>query len=168
MSEAMKATRLLPLLLCLSPLVACSGESTPTFSDPIAALDKGDAALAAKDVPTAIAAYEYASQNGDEGQRKEALSGLLSVQLEIGEADAAIQAFENLAKSASLTTEELLDIANECVKARLVGPANAVIDHAVANNEGVESAFARPLAAVDKLEKEGPGADLSSLGYTGD
>jgi len=168
MSEAMKATRLLPLLLCLSPLVACSGESTPTFSDPIAALDKGDAALAAKDIPTAIAAYEYASQNGDEGQRKEALSGLLSVQLDIGESDAAVQAFQNLTKGGSLTTEELLDIANECVKARLVDPANAVIDYATSNNEGVADAFSRPIAAAELLEKEGPGADLSSLGYTGD
>ncbi len=168
MSEAMKATRLLPLLLCLSPLAACSGESTPTFSDPIAALDKGDAALAAKDVPTAIAAYEYASQNGDESQRTEALTGLLLVQLDIGESDAAKQAFDNLSKNSSLTTEQLLDLANACVTARLVEPAIAVVDYAVASNEGVKETFARPAAAIDLLQSEGPGADLSALGYTGD
>ena len=28
--------------------------------------------------------------------------------------------------------------------------------------------FANQVAAVDKLKKEGPGADLSSLGYSGD
>lgn len=168
MSEAMKATRLLPLLLCLSPLVACSGESTPTFSSAIGALDKGDAALAAKDVPLAIAAYEYASQNGDEGQRTDALRGLLAVQLDIGESAASVQAFENLAKNTSLSTEDLLDLANACVTARLVDPAIAVVDYATASNEGIKATFARPAAAIDLLQSQGPGADLSSLGYTGD
>lgn len=168
MSEAMKATRLLPLLLCLSPLAACSGESTPTFSDPIAALDKGDAALAAKDVPTAIAAYEYASQNGDEGQRTEALTGLMTVYVENGDAAAATQAFENLSKHASLSAEALNDLATLCIENSLVEPGNAVVNYAVANNEGGAMAFKTPIAALERLEKEGPDADLSDLGYAGD
>jgi len=163
----MNATRLLPLLLALSPIVACSGETAPTFTDPVAALDQGDEARSAGDPDLAAAAYEYAATNGSAEQKTDALVGLFELEVEGGQAEAAVAAFGRLCTNATPSEEDLVHYANLCVTERLVEAGNAVVNYAVANNEGIAATLARPLAALDRLEKEGPGADLSDLGYVG-
>jgi curli biogenesis system outer membrane secretion channel CsgG len=136
-------SRVLPLFLCLGALTACSGESTPTFNDPVAALDAGDSAAAAGNAVEARAAYEYAATNGDDAQKTDALIGLFELEAVKGGAD-------------------------RVVPNALIETGDFIVDYAVARNEGLASRMEKAVNGLELLKTEGPGADLSAVGYAGD
>jgi hypothetical protein len=162
-------SRVLPLFLCLGALTACSGESTPTFNDPVAALDAGDSAAAAGNAVEARAAYEYAATNGDDAQKTDALIGLFELEAVKGGDDAAAKAaFERLVGHATLSDDQLVAFADRVVPNALIETGDFIVDYAVARNEGLASRMEKAVNGLELLKTEGPGADLSAVGYAGD
>ncbi|MGB0951869.1 MAG: hypothetical protein ACPG31_01470 [Planctomycetota bacterium] len=167
----MRFCHTLPLVLVLG-LAACSGESSKevTFSDPVAAMDQADAAGASGNSETALAGYEYALANGDAALQGDALMGMLSLHLADGKEDEATSAFDRLKNefSDSLTSDELLRLCDAAVAAAFPDLGESMVEFAAGKFPEIKSQLEKPLAAFELIREQGPGADLSGVGYAGD
>lgn len=157
---------ILPLLA-----VSCGGGSEPvTYASPALAAEAGAQALAGGDLQAAAAAYEQAAAATDPVAKTEALSGLYQAQLKDGASAQAISAVTRLIQEggAAVSATLLKSLTDSAIMERNAEVADAVINQALAKFPEAKQDFAKAVAAVDKLKTQGAGADLSSLGYTGD
>lgn len=167
----MRFCHTLPLVLVLG-LAACSGESSKevTFTDPVAAMDQADAASASGNTETAQAGYEYALANGDAKLQGEALIGMLELNLKGGKEDEASSAFDRLKSefSDSLSGDQLLRLCDAAVAAALPDLGESMVSFTAEKFPELKGQLEKPLAAFDLIREQGPGADLSGVGYAGD
>lgn len=166
----MRSSHILPLLL-LAGLVACSGEeSTSTFSDPVAAMDQADAASAAGNTSTAEAGYAYAIENGDVKLQGDALLALLNLHLDAGNDAGAESAFQRLTADFSdrLDSASVLSLCDTAAIERMVGVGEMMVAYGAENYPEITEDLKRPSQAFEILRTQGPGADLSGIGYAGD
>jgi len=155
------------------PLLAasCGGDPEPvTYASPALAAEAGSQALAGGDLDAAAAAFEQAAAAPDPAAKVQALSGLYEARLKAGASAQAISAVNRLIQEggAAVTAVLLKSLTDSAIHERNAEIADAVIDLAVAKFPDSKPNFANALAAVEKLKTQGAGADLSSLGYTGD
>lgn len=155
------------------PLLAasCGGDSEPvTYASPALAAEAGAQALAGGDLVAAAAAFEQAAAATEPAAKAEALTGLFQAQLKGGTSAQAIGAVNRLVQEggAALTATLLKSLTDSAILERNAEVADAVINLALAKFPDAKQDFAKAVAAVDKLKTQGAGADLSSLGYTGD
>ena len=162
--------RLSILLLISTALGACSGDSAPVFTDANAAIDQADSAKSAGDTDLAKAGYEYARDNGDGDSQADALMGLFELGCAGADDDMAFANFETLTSSHAdkLTQAELKRMVDLCVTSATIETGDAIIVFAMAAFPEMQADLTRPAAAIEKIRTEGPGADLSGLGYAGD
>ena len=166
----MRTSLLLPLAL-VAALGACSGDSAPTtFSDPIAAMDAADSAKAAGDSEAAKAGYDYALQNGDDSLKGDAMMGLFEMNIASGDESAALANFERMSAdfADSLNQESLQNMVDLSIPAAMVDLGEAMLAYAVGPYPEMAKTLATASLALEKIKTEGPGADLSGLGYAGD
>ena len=168
----MRFTHTLPLVLALG-LAACSGDSkdsTPTFTDPVAAMDQADAAAASGNASTAQAGYEYAAENGDTKLQGDALLALLNLNLNEGLEEAATSVFGRLSDGFSdrLDADRLVSLCDAAVNNKLAGIGDAIVAYAMEAHPDITARIAKQSIAFERLRTEGPGVDLSDLGYAGD
>jgi predicted Zn-dependent peptidase len=161
--------RLVPALLApLFALAACGGGAS--YTDVADAMQQAERARASKDSGAAESAYNYVLANSEaEAEQRTALLGLYAVQLSSDPA-AAMETYGRLASdhADSLTVEARLKLIDQAIEARAVDTADHVLNDALAAYPDQLEAFSKPATAVDRLIEQGPDADLSSLGYTGD
>ena len=163
----------LPVLTALSALllVACGGSSAPTFTDVADAMAQAERARVSKDVETAAAAYEFVLANSDAGEEQlTALTGIYMVQVGGGMTQEAQAAYARLKREQPdaldfALCKRLLDAA---IAARDVDTADMVLVDVLAAFPDDQTQLSNQVTAVDRMKKEGPGADLSDLGYAGD
>ena len=168
----MRFTHTLPLVLVLG-LAACSGDSketTVTFTDPVAAMDQADAAAASGNAATAKAGYEYAAENGDAKLQGDALLALVNLHLDGGNEEGAMAAFESLKAdfAGHLTGAGLLKLCDAAVAAAMPDAGDEMVAYAMATFPALKDQLAKPAGAFEAIRTQGPGADLSGLGYAGD
>lgn len=162
--------RLRPFCLLLPLLAAsCGGGESASWSTPAEAADAGAAALASGDGAAAARAFEAAAAATEPAAKADALGGLFEAHLLAGANDAAIAAMGRLAAEcrASLTAETLNQMATLALNRRNVQVADAVVNKALELFPQQKAVFAKAVEAVDLLKTQGPGADLSALGYAG-
>jgi hypothetical protein len=164
----MLGLRLIALLLPLLA-VGCGGGESATWGSPSEAADAGAAALASGDGAAAAKAFEAATAATDPAAKADALGGLFEAHLLAGSNEAAIAAIGRLVAEcrASLTAESMNQLATLALNRRNVQVADAVVNKALALFPGQKALFAKAVEAVDLLKTQGPGADLSALGYAG-
>jgi|GEM_PF-4609402 len=162
--------RLSTILLISAILGACSGDSVPVFADAGAAIDQADSAMSAGDEDLAKAGYEYARDNGDSDIQADALMGLFELGCAGADDDMAFVNFEALSSShaGKLTQSELKRMVDLCVTSATIETGDGIIDFAMKTFPAMQEDLAQPAAAIEKIRTEGPGADLSGLGYAGD
>lgn len=164
--------RLLPPLCLLAVvLTSCGGDPKPaTYATPALAAEAGAQALAGGDLQAAASAYEQAAGSTDPAAKAEALAGLFQSQIRGGASTQAIEAVNRLIREAgaAVTAALLKNLTDAAIQERNAEVADAVINLALAQFPASQQDFAKAVAAVDKLKTQGAGADLSSLGYTGD
>jgi hypothetical protein len=162
--------RLSILLLISTFLGACSGDSVPVFTDVNTAIDQADSAKSAGDTDLAKAGYEYARDNGDGDSQADALVGLFELGCAGADDDMAFVNFEELSSSHAdkLTPGELKRMVDLCVTSATVETGDAIIGFAMEAFPEMQADLTMPAAAIEKIRTEGPGADLSGLGYAGD
>lgn len=167
----MRAVR--PLLIALPAALAlsCGGSETPVhYGSPAEAAEAAATALAGGDARTAASAFESAAATTDARAKAGALEGLFQARLDLGEDSGALAALERLASecAAQLTPDRLNHLATLALNQKNLAVADAVVNKATAMYPNQTQLFAKAVKAVDLLKTQGPGADLSSLGYTGD
>lgn len=162
--------RLSTLILLGALLGACSGDSTPVFTDANSAIDQADTAKSAGDTDLAQAGYEYARDNGSGDIQADALIGLFELACDNSDDDMAFDNFAKLIAShaAKLTTGELKRMVDLTINAAAVEAGDSIIDYAMATFPEMKSDLVNPAKALEAIRTEGPGADLSGLGYAGD
>lgn len=165
--------KLFPPMALLTLLLAssCGGDPEPvTYASPALAADAGAQALASGDLPVAIAAYEQAAAAPEPAAKAEALGGLFQAQLKSGANAQALAVVDRLIQEggASVTAATLKRLTDFAINERNAEVADGVINLALAKFPDAKPEFAKAVLAVDKLKTQGAGADLSSLGYTGD
>lgn len=160
----------LPLLLLPLLALSCGGEAGVSYGSPVEAAEAGAAALASGDGSAAIAAYEAAAAATDAAAKTDALTGLFEAQLLSGSSSGALAAFSRLTTecATSLTPNLLNQLATLALNRKVLDVADAVVNKGIALFPAQKDHFAKAVQAVDLLKTQGPGADLSSLGYTGD
>jgi hypothetical protein len=161
----------LPLAFLPFLMASCGGGSDPvTYASPALAAEAGAQALAGGDLEAAASAYEQAAANHDPAAKIEALSGLFRARLGAGADEQAIQAVTRLIQEggASVTVVLLKSLTDTAINEHNAAVADALINLALAKFPDSKQEFANADKAVQKLKTEGAGADLSSLGYTGD
>lgn len=166
----MRSIQLLPLLL-LAGLVACSGEEpTSSFSDPVAAMDQADAASAAGNHTTAEEGYAYAIEHGDAKLQGDALLALLNLHLGAGNDAGAESTFQRLAADFAdrLDSASVLGLCNTAATERMVGVGEMMVAYGAEHCPDITEDLKRPSQAFEILRTQGPGGDLSGLGYAGD
>jgi len=167
----MRLIHTLPFVLVLG-LAACSGDSTETitFSDPVAAMDQADAAAAAGNAATAQAGYEYAAENGDAQLQGDAFMALLTLSLKEGKEDSAMAAFERLKSEfkSQLTGDAMLKLCDTAVSAAMPSAGDELVAYTLSTFPELKAKLSKPAAAFEAIRTQGPGADLSGLGYAGD
>ena len=162
--------RLSTLLLISAFLGACSGDSVPVFTDVNTAIDQADSAKSAGDTDLAKAGYEYARDNGDGDSQADALMGLFELGCAGADDDMAFVNFEELSSSHAdkLPPGELKRMVDLCVTSATIETGDAIIGFAMEAFPEMKADLTMPAAAIEKIRTEGPGADLSGLGYAGD
>jgi tetratricopeptide (TPR) repeat protein len=160
-------------VLAILPLLALScggGSKAPTFASATEAAAAAARAMAGGDLEVAAAAFQKAAEAADPAAKTAALSGLFQAYLKDGKSQAAIAAAQRLiAEGGAMVDSPMLKgLADAAIVERNAEVANAVIDAAVAKFPAAKMDYAKALQAVDLLKTQGAGADLSSLGYTGD
>ncbi|MDP6941564.1 MAG: hypothetical protein QGH51_06005 [Planctomycetota bacterium] len=159
--------------LLLASLCACGGDSAPTFSDPVNALDAASRAVSAKDMTTARAGFTFASENaaGNPKLLYQALMGLGEVQTKEGNLEEAYGTFSR--------------VESECATLCDLHGHQRIIDAWLSAGPGALSQAKKALAAAEKkypneldaLERQRQGIHavesgdteaLSGLGYVGD
>lgn len=163
--------RLLIVLTFLLATPSCGGDTpTASYATPAEAAEAGARAMAAGNTAEAAAAFEAAAASPDPAAKRAALTNLFRAQLEAGSNPGALGALERLATESreGLTAEALNDLATAALNRKNADVADAVINKALTLFPEQKAVFANAVAAVDMLKTQGPGADLSSLGYTGD
>ncbi|MDA0667868.1 MAG: hypothetical protein O3A95_04855 [Planctomycetota bacterium] len=168
----MRFTHTLPLVLALG-LAACSGDSketAATFTDPVAAMDQADAAAASDNVATAQAGYEYAAANGDAKLQGDALLALVNLHLDDSNEEGAMAAFDRLKADHAdhLTGDGLLKLCDAAVAAAMPDAGDEMVAYALATFPDLKEKLGKPAAAFEAIRTNGPGVDLSGLGYAGD
>jgi len=167
----MRLIHTLPFALVLG-LAACSGDSKEsiTFTDPIAAMDQADAAAASGNPETAQAGYEYAAENGDAKLQGDALVSLVNLYLKEGDENGAMAAFERLKSDFSdqLTGDALLKLCDTAVSSAMADAGDELVAYTLATFPDLKEKLGKPAAAFEAIRSQGPGADLSDLGYAGD
>lgn len=153
-------------LALVAALGACSGESAPTFSDPIAALDAAESAQAAGDTTVAEAGFNYALANGDDAQKSDAQMGLFKLELEKGDEAAARSVFEKMRDG--LDADKLVSLTDMVVEKRMVDLAEEIMLFSVERYPDTQVSLTKASEAIELLRTQGPDADLSGLGYAGD
>ncbi len=161
------------VVVALLPLLALScggGSKVPTFADSTEAAEAAARAMAGGDLEMAAAAFQKAAEAADPKAKTAALSGLFQAYLMDGKSQEAIAAAQRLiAEGGALVDSPMLKgLADAAIVERNAEVAHAVIDAAVAKFPAAKADYAKALQAVDLLKTQGAGADLSSLGYTGD
>ena len=126
--------------------------------------------MSAGDNDLAKAGYEYARDNGEGALEADALVGLFELGCAGSDDDMAYANFDSLSKShaAKLTQGELKRMVDLCVKSATVETGDSIIDYAMQAFPEMQDDLTNPAAAIEKIRTEGPGADLSGLGYAGD
>ena len=164
--------KLLKIALITLLATSCSSESAPppSFENATEALDQADSALNAGDYQIAEAGYQFAYDAKDESYMADALIGLFEVALKKNDDNAAATYFEKMGTECNerLTDKELRRLADLCVLATAVETGDMIIKYAVSAYPDNKNDFSTPAAALEKIRTEGPGADLSGLGYAGD
>ncbi len=159
--------------LLLTSLYACGEASSPTFSDPVNALDAASKAVSAKDMTTARAGFTYAAEQsgGNTKLLYQALMGLGELQTQEGDLEEAYGTF--------------IRVETECADLLDIHGHQRVIDAWLSAGPGALSEAKKALAAAEKkfpnqveaLERQKQGIHavesgdtevLSSLGYVGD
>ncbi|PCJ52085.1 MAG: hypothetical protein COA70_13000 [Planctomycetota bacterium] len=168
----MRFTHTLPLVLALG-LAACSGDSkdsTPTFTDPVAAMDQADAAAASGNASTAQAGYEYAAENGDTKLKGDALFALIDLGLKNSMEDDALAAFERLKSEMPdyLNGENMVKLADTAARNVLAGAAEEFVLYAMENFPEVKDQLVKASNAIETIKNSGPNVSQSELGYVGD
>jgi hypothetical protein len=167
----MRTTLLLPLALT-ALLGACSGDSAPTsFSDPIAAMDAADSAKAAGDNAAALAGYEYALQNGEASLQADAMIGVFMVHIADGDEAAATASFGRLSSefAASLNESTILDLLDAAVRgAKMVDLGDTILGYSIKALPEMKDKLAQVSDDIETIRTNGPGVDLSEVGYAGD
>jgi hypothetical protein len=166
----MRTSLLLPLAL-VAALGACSGDDAPTtFTDAITAMDAGDAAKASGDNEAAQAGYQYALDNGDDSLKGDAMTGIFEVNVAAGDQDAAVASFERLSKefSANLEQAELSRLIDVAVLAKMDVLGEAMLGYAITTYPEMKDSLAKASDAIELIKTQGPGVDLSEVGYAGD
>ena len=160
-----------PLLLAFSLGALACGKSADTlsFANPMEAAEAGAAALAKGDAPVAIAAFEKAAEATEPQAKLQALTGLFKAQLAAAKDAEAIAAMNRMVAECKplLAPESLNNLATAALNAKNAVVADAVVNKALELFPEAKEQFAKAVSAVDLLKTSGPGADLSSLGYTG-
>ncbi|MFT7516242.1 MAG: hypothetical protein ACI84O_000015 [Myxococcota bacterium] len=162
--------RLSTLILLGALFSACSSESIPVFTDASSAIDQADTAKSAGDTDLAQAGYEYARDNGSDDIQADALMGLFELACANSDDDMAFDNFGKLTAThaAKLTTGELKRMVDITVNAATVEAGNSILDYAMATFPEMKDDLVNPAKALEAIRTEGPGADLSGLGYAGD
>ena len=168
----MRFTHTLPLVLVLG-LAACSGDSketTVSFTDPVAAMDQADAAAASDNTATAQAGYEYAAEHGEPKLQGDALLALVNMHLGASNEEGAMAAFDRLKTdfAGHLTGDGLLKLCDAAVAGAMPDAGDEMVAYAMATFPDLKEKLIKPSSAFEKIRTEGPGADLSGLGYAGD
>ncbi|MDP7061566.1 MAG: hypothetical protein QF489_01365 [Planctomycetota bacterium] len=164
----MRNSLLLPLAL-VAALGACSGDDAPTtFTDPISAMDAGDAAKASGDHEAAKAGYQYAIDNGDDSLKGDAMTGIFEVDVAAGDQDAAVASFESLSKAVTLDQAELSRLIDVAVLAKMDVLGEAMLSYAITAHPDMKEELTKASDAIELIKTQGPGVDLSGLGYAGD
>jgi Flp pilus assembly protein TadD len=166
----MFASRSLLLALPLGLLACGGGTDAPSYGSPAEAAEAAAQALAAGKGAEAATAFEAAAATTDPKAKSDALNGLFRAQLEAGNSAGATAALGRLvAECRDLVTPQALnDLATAALNRKDLTVADAVVNKALELFPAQKVQFAKAIAAVDLLKTKGPGADLSSLGYTGD
>jgi len=162
-----------PILIALSFLaLSCgTGAELPSFSTAAEAAEAGAAALASGKSEAAAAAFKAAAGLTTDAKAKaSALQGLFQAQLEAGKDAEAIAALGRMVAECRelITPLSLNELATLALNRKNVTVADAVVNKALELFPAQKDSFAKAVAAVDLLKTQGAGADLSSLGYTGD
>ncbi len=162
--------RLSTTLLICAIFGACSGDSAPVFTDAGAAIDQADSAMSAGDNDLAKAGYEYARDNGEGELQADALVGLFELGCANSDDEIAYANFAALSKAhpAKLDPSELKRMVDLCVTSATIETGDSIIEYAMQAFPEMQEVLANPAAAIEKIRSEGPGADLSGLGYAGD
>ena len=163
--------KLFKIALITLLVTSCSSENAPlTFENTTEALDRADSALNAGDYQTAEAGYQFAYDAKDASYTADALIGLFEVACAKNDDDSAGNYFEKISTECNdrLTDKELRRLADLCVLAAAVETGDMIIRYAVSAYPENRDDFSTPATALEKIRTEGPGADLSGLGYAGD
>lgn len=167
----MRTSLLLPLALVVA-LGACSGDSAPTtFSDPIAAMDAADSAKAAGDNVAAKAGYEYALENGEASLQADAMIGVFMVNIADGDEAAATASFARLSSdfAASLDENAILNLLDATVRtAKMVDLGDTILGYSITALPEMKDKLARVADDIEMIRTQGPGVDMSEVGYAGD
>lgn len=160
------------LVLVTSSLFAsCSGDSTPSFEDPLTAMDYAEASMAENKFEEAITAYEYVLANGDDSLSADCLEGIYSAQTRAGQEDLAIATFERLCKqqAEAFAGQPMIGLLDQAITSKMADLAEVVMIYAYRNHPELAPDLIIPSAQIASIRMESIGNDaaMAELGYVG-
>ena len=159
------------LSLFLLPLPGCGGDTQVNFSSAEAAMEAGDAALAARDAEAAVAAFSHAFNHDfvvDCEMAWKARARLCEAELLGGNIEGAKKVLEVvLAPESSATSSGLRRLGDAMVLAGEADLAEQLMVAAVKRFPEEREVFSRIADGLEAL-KSGDAQALAALGYAGD
>ncbi len=159
-------------LLCLLGLAACSDSTppAPAFDDPVAAMEQADAARASGNTVTAEQGYAYALAHGDNQTQGDALLAMLELHMQAGNDSAAVQDLSRIKSDFAdrVDAQSILRLCDLAIKGATTEVGEALLAFGVGQFPELKPQLAKIEKALELIRTEGPGADLSSVGYVGD
>ena len=166
----MKPTTLL-LSIGLSCLAACSGSDGTHlhFTDVNSAMSQAEAAAAAENSETALAAFAYAILEGDAEVKAEALQGLLQFQLKQGAESDAMDTFARLTRECadSVKGSDVVKFLQTADAQNLAEAGQTMIAYSSERFPEIRDELIKLEASFQDLRLNAPseGSDMKGIGY---
>ncbi|MCP4094327.1 MAG: hypothetical protein GY747_12855 [Planctomycetes bacterium] len=157
------------IFVATSFTVSCSDDSTPSFDDPLAAMDYAESSMAENKFEHAEAAYGYVIANGDSSLTADCLQGIYSAQTRAGQEERAIATFERICRERpeALGGEPMLDLLQDAITSKMADLAEEIMIYTYRNHFELATKLILPSVdiATIRLESSLDPAALAELGY---
>lgn len=158
-------------LTVVSFTASCSGDSVPSFEDPLTAMDYAESSMAENKFDHAEAAFEYVLANGDDSLAADALQGIYSAQTRAGQEEKAVATFQRIytEQKDGFDGEGMLGLLDMAITSQMADLAEDVMIYTYRNFENLASKLIIPSVAIAEIRMNSGGDNdaLAELGYAG-
>ena len=159
------------VLTAVSFTASCSGDSIPSFEDPLAAMDYAESSMAENKFDHAEAAFEYALANGDDSLSADALQGIYSAQTRAGQEEKAVTTFKRICteQKDGFDGERMLGLLDMAITSQMADLSEDVMVYTYRNFEDLAPKLILPSVeiAMIRMESGGDNSALEQMGYIG-